>query len=184
MLKKIWKFIWYDDSLLSWAVNIILAFLIVKFILYPGLGLLLGTGYPVVAVVSSSMHHDGNFEQWYNEKGEWYNQYNYSMEEMKKWPFSNGFNRGDIMVLKKAKNIKIGDIIVFKGNSNNPIIHRVVFIGDDYYQTKGDNNADSFRQLGETNIKQEQIIGKAIGRVPLLGYVKIVFSEVIGGIIK
>ncbi|MBS3135012.1 hypothetical protein J4406_01400 [Candidatus Woesearchaeota archaeon] len=181
MLKKIWRFIWYDDSLLSWIVNILLAFLIVKFLVYPGLGLMLGTTHPVVAVVSGSMHHDGDFERWYQERGSWYN---FSKEEIKEWPFSNGFNRGDIMILKKAKNIRIGDIIVFYGNSNNPIIHRVVFIGDDYYQTKGDNNFDSFSQLGEMNIKKEKIIGEAIGRVPLLGYVKILFSEVLGGIIK
>lgn len=184
MLKKIWKFIWHDDSILSWIVNIILAFLIVKFLIYPGLGLALGTTHPVVAVVSSSMHHNGNFDQWYDEKGEWYNKFNYSKEQMKEWSFHNGFNKGDIMILKKAKDIKIGDIIVFSGNSNNPIIHRVVFIGEGYYQTKGDNNADSFNQLGEINIKSEQVIGKAIGKVPLLGYVKIIFSEVTGGMLK
>lgn len=184
MLRKIWKFIWYNDSILSWIVNIILAFLIVKFLIYPGLGLVLGTTYPVVAVVSSSMHHNGDFEQWYDERGEWYDKFNYSKEQMEKWPFHSGFNKGDIMILKKAKDIKIGEIIVFKGNSNNPIIHRVVFIGDNYYQTKGDNNLDSFSQLGETNIKDEQIVGRAIGKVPLLGYVKILFNEVVGGIIK
>ena len=101
-----------------------------------------------------------------------------------KWPFSDGFNKGDIMVLKKANDVDVGDVIVFNGNSNNPIIHRIVFIGDDYYQTKGDNNIDSFEQLGETNIKQNQILGKAVMRVPLLGYVKIVFNEIIGGIVK
>jgi len=181
MWKKIWNFIWKDDSLLSWIVNILLAFLIVKFLLYPGLGLCLGTTHPVVAVVSGSMHHEGDFNQWYEEKGDWYN---FSKEEMNKWSFSNGFNKGDIMILKKAKNLEIGDILVFRGKSNNPIIHRIVFIGEDYYQTKGDNNVDSFIQLGEKDIKEDQIIGKAIGRVPFLGYVKIIFTEVIGGIIK
>ncbi len=181
MLKKIWKFIWYDDSLLSWIVNILLAFLIVKFLIYPGLGFALGTTHPVVAVVSGSMHHDDGFDKWYDEKGDWYN---FSKEDMRKWSFSNGFNKGDIMILKKAKDIEIGDIIVFNGASSNPIIHRVVFIGEDYYQTKGDNNADSFGQLGEKNIKENQIVGKAIGRVPFLGYIKILFTEAIGGIIK
>ena len=184
MLKKVWKFLWYDDSVLSWIVSIILAFLIVKFIIYPGLGLVLGTGYPVVAVVSSSMHHEGNFNEWYNEKGEWYNRYDYTKGQINEWSFSNGFNKGDIMVLKGAKNIEIGDVIVFNGNSNNPIIHRVVFIGNDYYQTKGDNNMDSFQQLGETNIKKEQIIGKAVLRIPFLGYIKILFTDIIGGIVK
>ena len=181
MLRNVWRFIWKSDSLLSWIVNIILAFLIVKFLIYPGLGFALGTTHPVVAVVSGSMHHDGNFDKWYDDKGDWYN---YSKEEMKEWSFSNGFNKGDIMILKKAKGLEVGDILVFRGSSSNPIIHRVVFIGEDYYQTKGDNNADSFGQLGEKDIKENQVIGKAIGRVPFLGYIKIIFSEVVGGIIR
>ena len=181
MLKKVWKFIWHDDSILSWIVNVILALLIVKFLVYPGLGLVLGTTHPVVAVVSSSMHHNGNFDQWYDEKGDWYQ---FEKEDMRKWSFHNGFNKGDIMILKKAKNVKIGDVIVFYGNSNNPIIHRIVFVGENFYQTKGDNNIDSFEHLGEKHINSDKVIGKAIGRVPLLGYVKIVFSEIFGGKLK
>ena len=56
-LRKVWKFIWEDDSALSWIVNVILAFVIVKFLIYPGLGLVLHTTHPVVAVVSGSMDH-------------------------------------------------------------------------------------------------------------------------------
>ena len=52
ILEKIWKFLWKDDSVWSWIVSIILAFLIVKFAIYPFLGLILGTGFPIVAVVS------------------------------------------------------------------------------------------------------------------------------------
>ena len=43
---------------------------------------------------------------------------------------------------------------------------------------------DSFQQLGETNIKKEQIIGKAVLRIPFLGYIKILFTDIIGGIVK
>ena len=31
-LEKTWHFLWYEDSILSWIVNIILAFLIIKFL--------------------------------------------------------------------------------------------------------------------------------------------------------
>lgn len=55
--KKTWHFIWKEDSLLSWIVNIVLAFIIIKFVIYPGLGLMLGTDLPVVAVISESMDH-------------------------------------------------------------------------------------------------------------------------------
>ena len=183
-LGKAWDFIWHDNSIWSWIVNVILAFVLIKFLIYPGLGFAFGTSHPVVAVVSGSMHHEGDFEQWYSERGEWYEKQGFTKEQIMEWPFHNGFNRGDIMVLKGAKSIKKGDVIVFNGNSNNPIIHRVVFIGDDYYQTKGDNNADSFSQLGETRINREHIYGEAMIRIPFLGYIKILFTEVIGGILK
>ena len=63
--KGIWYFIWEDNSLLSWIVNVILAFVLIKFIIYPGLGLLFSTSYPIVAVVSGSMEHQGNFDTWW-----------------------------------------------------------------------------------------------------------------------
>lgn len=74
--KKIWKFIWHDDSLLSWIVNIVIAFILVKFVIYPGLGLILQTTYPVVAVVSSSMEHNEDFEKWWENAKLCYSNYN------------------------------------------------------------------------------------------------------------
>ena len=56
--KKTWRFIWHDDSWASWFVNIIIAFILVKFLIYPGLGFILGTTHPVVAVISGSMEHE------------------------------------------------------------------------------------------------------------------------------
>src|SRR4030042_502596 len=56
-LQKIWYFIWEDDSVLSWVVNIVIAFVLIKYLIYPGIGFLLGTTHPVVAVVSGSMEH-------------------------------------------------------------------------------------------------------------------------------
>ena len=178
MLRKMWKFLWKDDSVISWVVNILLAFLIVKFLIYPGLGFALGTSYPVVAVVSGSMNHNGNFDKWYMEKGSWYD---LEKNEMKKWIFRDGFDRGDIMFLKGADEIKVRDVVVFRGNSANPIIHRVVEVRDGYYVTKGDNNPDSYSALGEDHVEDREIIGEAFGRIPILGYVKIIFSEVLGG---
>jgi len=185
--KKIWHFIWHEDSALSWVVNIILAFIIVKFLIYPGLGLALGgTTHPVVAVVSGSMQHDGlNFEDWWEKNKAWYLEKNISKEEFNGFNLKNGFNKGDIIVLRKSKDMNTGDIIVFYGNSNNPIIHRVVRKweenGEYSYQTKGDNNPDSFNALGETEIGESFIIGKAVFKIPYLGYVKIIFTEMLGG---
>ena len=183
--KKVWHFIWKEDSLLSWVVNIILAFILVKFLIYPGLGLVLGTTHPVVAVVSGSMEHDGDFDQWWSGFGEWYVTEDISREEFLDYSFINGFNQGDIMVLKGVDpgGISVGDVIVFNGNSRNPIIHRVVDKweenGEYHFQTKGDHNADSSVGLGETDITSDRIIGKARFRVPYLGWFKIGFSSLI-----
>ena len=191
-LKKTWWFIWEDDSVLSWIVNIILAFVLIKFIVYPGLGLLLGTGYPIVAVVSSSMKHDGSFDNWWSTQENWYSGYNISSEQFSSFDFRNGFNKGDIMVLygKKPKDIKVGDVIVFRSKRPDPIIHRVVKgweLDEKYYfQTKGDHNSDSIKSftLDETNIGEERLLGKAVFRVPLLGYVKIWFVELIQLVVR
>ncbi|MFH1511314.1 MAG: signal peptidase I [Candidatus Woesearchaeota archaeon] len=57
IMKKTWHFIWKDDSIWSWIVNVILAFVLIKYIVYPVLGFMLATSHPVVAVVSGSMEH-------------------------------------------------------------------------------------------------------------------------------
>src|SRR3989344_3768254 len=150
-LKRLWQFIWEDNSVWSWIANIALAFVLIKFIVYPGLGFLLSTSYPVVAVVSESMEHKGNFDEWWGKANgkyvveslqfsngtlqkvqialdEFYINKSISKGDFSGFPFKNGFNKGDIMVLKgkSAKNIKVGDVIVFWSAKKDPIIHRIV----------------------------------------------------------
>ena len=187
-LKKVWHFIWEDNSIWSWIVNIILAFVLIKFIVYPVLGLVLSTSHPVVAVVSGSMEHNGmDFEQWWEKNNDWYLENGIDKAAFGQFSLKNGFNKGDIMILvgKDAGNIKMGDVLVFINGGKDPIIHRVVKKADKdgmiHFQTKGDNNGDSIKtqQLDETNIAENEIIGKAVLRVPLLGYIKIGFVEML-----
>ena len=126
--KKLWHFIWDDDSIWSWIANIILAFVLIKFIVYPGLGFLLATSHPVVAVVSESMEHDSYFDSWWDKAGSWYQANDINKNDFKSFSLKNGFNKGDIIVLKgrKAKDIEVGNIIVFWSAKKDPIIHRVV----------------------------------------------------------
>lgn len=176
--------------MLSWIVNVILAFVIIKFLLYPGLGWVLGTPAPIVAVVSGSMEHDGNFEEFWMQpqcctefcnrqevQGAWYEHANITRTQFYDFDFLNGFNKGDIMILYSPENAKLGDVIVYLvPNRPDPIIHRVIKTGEDsgrtLFWTKGDHNCDvgSF----EDHIPEERVIGKAVWRVPLLGWVKIV----------
>ncbi len=189
-LKKLWRFIWEDDSIWSWLVNIILAFVIIKFLVYPGLGFVLQTSHPVVAVVSESMEHDANFENWWLNAGDWYISHSINQKDFNVFSFNNGFNKGDIMVLKGKSpgSISIGDIIVFWSARKDPIIHRVVRKwqqdGIYYFQTKGDNyktnpSSISNQFLDETKISEEQIVGIAVFRIPFLGYIKIGFVNIL-----
>ena len=76
-----------------------------------------------------------------------------------------------------AKNVKVGDVIIFDGDAKYPLIHRVVGVGDSY-ATKGDNYKTNYRQLSsEKNISEEQIIGKALFKVPFIGWAKLIFFE-------
>lgn len=183
LLKKTWNFIWKDDSLLSWLVNVVIAFVLVKFIIYPGIGLMLGTTYPVVAVVSGSMEHNGlSFDDWWANNEDWYTMSNISKEQMYDFKFHNGFDKGDIMVLKglKPEDVKIGDVIVYSDNKYYyPIIHRVTDKWTEnniyYFETKGDNNSIPDRK----SVNQDQVLGKAVFRIRFLGWIKIGFSSVV-----
>ena len=187
LLKKTWYFIWEDNSIWSWIVNIILAFVLIKFIVYPGLGFLLTTSHPVVAVVSSSMEHGMGFDGWWEKNKKWYLENEVNEELFGQFPLKNGFNKGDIMVLvgRDAEKIMVGDVIVFMSNKKDPVIHRVIKKTQNndmvYFQTKGDNNKDSIKtnQLDETNISKDRIIGRAVLRISLLGYIKIGFVELL-----
>lgn len=189
-LKKVWYFIWEDNSIWSWIANIILAFILIKFIVYPSLGFMLNTTHPVVAVVSESMEHNNGFDSWWDKASKWYIDNGVNKEDFGKFPLRNGFNKGDIMLLKgkDSEDIKVGDVVVFWSAKRDPIIHRIVGKWQDdgtyYFQTKGDNYKTNERPiktpfLDETKVSSEQIVGNAIFRIPLLGYIKILFVEIV-----
>ncbi|MFH0701441.1 MAG: signal peptidase I [Candidatus Woesearchaeota archaeon] len=198
-MRKAWHFFWEEDSAWSWLVNIIVAFILIKFIVYPLLGLVLGTGFPLVAVISESMEHglhdqiicgqvfddlQYSFDNYWKMCGSWYEQNGITKEQFKLFPFRNGFDKGDVIILWRANpsNIHLGDILVFQGNKPQPIIHRVVKDwqeeGKNYYQTKGDHNSASLTgQNGETKIGIERVYGKGLFRIPYLGWVKILVVD-------
>ena len=196
-LAKIWDFLWNSNSIWSWIANFAIAFILIKFIVFPLLGIIFQTGLPVVAVISQSMHHDGNFEEWMQSNAlcsngsctqeEWYTQKGISKEEFKEYPLSNGFSRGDIIIIKgdEPQDLQVGDIIVFDSGKNYPIIHRIISKnsnnGEYTFETKGDKNPTQIKdfQLDETNVEDQNIHGKAIGKIPYIGYIKIFFSELV-----
>lgn len=215
--KKTWNWIWNSDSIWSWIVALILIFLIVKFIFFPTLSLIFGTSLPLAGVESSSMDHQIvkddfgtlilcgeiyskeeekeighlNFDEYWDICGDWYIDNKHITKPIfEKFSMKNGFRKGDIIIVWGRFTPKIGDIIIFKPNSDStaprPIIHRIVEINEQgIIQTKGDHNkeqltySNNFYQTDETNIKKDQIIGKAVFKIPYLGWIKIWFTELI-----
>lgn len=199
--QKAWKFFWHDDSITSFLVNIVVAFLVIRFLFYPLLGIILGTSFPIVAVVSESMEHglhEGklcggsftefkeSFDNYWKVCGGFYGANGISKEQFRNFPFRDGFDKGDVIMLWRANrgNIEVGEILVFQGEKPQPIIHRVVKVwgedGQQYYQTKGDHNSGSIQGTqGEMKIAQERIYGKGIMRIPYVGWVKILFVEAV-----
>ncbi len=188
-LKKIWYFIWEDNSLLSWLANIVIAFVLIKYIIFPVLGLILGSTYPVVAVVSTSMEHRGSFDSWWyaeafcdNEKctqSMLYSRFNITKQDFAGFKYKDGLNKGDVIFLISVKGLKKGDVAVFFSGDGKPIIHRVVSLNP--LQTKGDNNKAQIMTsvLNEKEVNPEYLIGKAGLRIPAIGYIKIWFAGLV-----
>ena len=166
---------------------------------FPILEFTLHTDLPLVAVVSGSMDHrlnnervicgkaldeySHNFNSYWGACGDWYEQRNISKEEFERFPFINGFHKGDVMIIYNpgTEKIKVGDVIVFDSLFlKYPVIHRVVNktkINDSIvFETKGDHNAN--QNPDEYFINSKRIHGKAVFRIPYLGYPKIWLFEI------
>ncbi len=195
VLGAIWHFLWHEDSVLSWIANVIVAFVLIKFVVYPLLGLLLGTSFPIVAVVSESMEHDGTFNNWWQSscigrqgnttQATVYEQLGIDKTTFRSYRFNDGFNKGDLMILVSAEDATIGDVLIFSAPSkSDPIIHRIVEQRDGtsgiVYGTKGDHNCgQDDKVIMETSISQDRVLGKAAVRIPFLGWIKIGFVTLV-----
>lgn len=204
-LNKLKFYIFEDESPVGWIVAFIVMFLVLKFIFIPLISLSLHTNYPIVAVISGSMEHrlddsgsvcgytlpgyKNSFDSWWDTCGPYYSRnYNLTKDQFSKFPQRNGFNIGDVMILygDKPEKLKVGDVIVFDGGREKPIIHRIVKIkvvdGKYYFSTKGDHNPESYPSF-EKDIAQEKVIGKTIFKIPFVGYVKIIAVNILNGFI-
>lgn len=172
---KFYRFL-KKDSWSSFVVTLILAFIFIKFIFFPVLSLVTGTTLPLVIVESCSMyHHEDGFEKTFSSPI--YAGLSIDLDNTTNWPFQNGFSKGDVIFVVGADNIKVGDVIIFNAGSRYPLIHRVVSAGETY-STKGDNyKTNSDQLIFEKGIEQNQIVGKALLKIPAIGWLKLVFYE-------
>lgn len=171
--QKIWKFLWHEESIESWIVCMVLATIIMLLFLKL-LGVLLSTPLPLVIIESESMKHNVGFDKWWDFYGGWYEDKSINKEIFKNFLLSNGINKGDIALVIGKKEYNTGDVVVFSiAQQKKPIIHRLV--AENPFSTKGDNN--NYQLTFETNINKKQILGKAVARVPKLGYIKLLTIE-------
>ncbi len=152
---------------------------VAAYLLNFGLGLVLGTDLPVVAVVSDSMTHDVTTPLRHYEYLQ--DKYGYTKEEVDSWPITGGFLKGDALVVVgiEAEELKTGDVIVYdiEGQST-PIVHRIIEIEDGKITTKGDHNP-SHDPWSPSNIH-----GKAVTVIPFLGWPKLLLTTTLGGVLR
>ncbi len=98
---------------------------------------------------------------------------------------SPNINKGDLLFLQgvNPEDIKVGDVIVYDayglwpGAPEDPIVHRVIDIEEDdgklYFETKGDNNYKKDKEP----VPENRVIGKVVGRIPYIGWVKIILTD-------
>jgi len=147
--------------------------LVVAMILRGVFGFLLGTSFPFVAVMSSSMTHDVYAMQNYYV---WMLSHGFTEEQLSQFPFPDGFNKGDALVIASPENISVGDVILYVNPElGYPIIHRVINITEEGYITKGDRNPAPDPWI----VRPEWVKGKAVLGIPLLGWIRVLPTEII-----
>lgn len=177
-LKKFWGFL-KEDSWQSFVVTLVLAFIIIRFIFFPLLSLVTGTVLPLVIVESCSMHHSSDLDAVLESNI--YADYGISLEDSREWGFKNGLNKGDVIFVvgTSISKMDVGDVVIFDsgGVTLHPIIHRVIEIDEDeeVFTTKGDNNNGLLNS--EKDIAENRIIGRAVFRIPYIGWAKLVFFD-------
>ncbi len=131
--------------------------LVVAYALNTGLGYALDTQKPVMAVVSGSMEPT--------------------------------FYKGDLIVSKgvPATSLNVGDVIVYENRFRGiDVVHRVIAIENGgphlYFYTKGDNNPESDQKSGlAPPVMDEWVRGKVVLVIPKLGWLKVILTEMTGG---
>lgn len=171
-LRSFWEFL-KQDTWRSWLVSLVLVFIFIKLIFFPTLSFITGTPLPLVVVESCSMYHETRFDSWWSQNAPWYEVNSIDEAMFSGFSFKNGLSKGDIVFVWGRSPVEIGDVIIFNSNYKYPLIHRVVSLAP--LATKGDHNPGQLP--AEQEIRYDAVLGKAVARVPALGWVKLIFFE-------
>lgn len=162
-----------QDSWQAWTVSLLLMFVFVRFVFFPILSFAFGTSLPLVVVESCSMYHEESFDGWWERNQLWYDERDIEKDDFEMYSFKGGINKGDVIIVTGRGEYEEGDVIIFNSLYQYPLIHRVVSL--DPLATKGDHNGDQLEV--ERDIDPTAVIGKAVIRIPALGWLKLIFFE-------
>jgi signal peptidase I len=179
--KKLWKNQYFQTAIVIILIGIVV------FGLWFGTPLVMGTKiFPALAVVSGSMciPYDGACEGWLSVNH----------------PFDRTLHKGDIIIIQGVDpatlntNYPNSDIIVFHRPDNYAelIVHRIASVVTDAngklsFYTKGDGNppvkwpAQTTGYDGWGLVSEDLVVGKVVMRVPWVGWVSIVMSDLTKG---
>ena len=129
----------------------------------------LGNVYDVGS--TCSMAHYTDFDTWWDANQQKYRELGITKEQFLDFPFSDGFELGQPIIIP-AKNLQVGDIIMFKQYELDvwrAIVHRIIEIVEKpqgtMYRTMGDANLEvdfhnTETRIGSTLLPKNWIIGK------------------------
>lgn len=129
-LRSFMNYVFRGEDFMSHILYFVILFILFKYLLIPAIGFLMGTTYPLTAIVSASMEHDlqgefvcGNDFTYSNQNywdicGDYYEtNLDISQNQFSLFPYVNGMYRGDVIIVygRPAKLIEVGDVVLFKG---------------------------------------------------------------------
>lgn len=157
----------FRNEVVREALSAILIIAILYFGIQGAIFLILRTDSPMMAVDSNSMKHTSEgWKNYYLEQG----------YDPSKFSFQDGFEKGDLIILKSVnfQEIAVGDVIVFwNPNSESNWVHRVAKIENGQILTKGDANPSTDQPNAAPPITPEEVRGKVILVIPKLGWLSL-----------
>jgi hypothetical protein len=170
LIVYVWtEFINPGEHVSETSMCLVYAIVLAKGILFV-LNAVLGTGTPIVAVVSNSMKHDSTNLEYaarVRERG---------------FPIADGFVGGDVLLVvgTAPERISVGDVVVYyHPQVPMPIVHRVVGIACSVPGEGPCRQVRSFTTRGDHNsspdvwaVTPAMLEGRAVLRIPKLGLIK------------
>lgn len=114
-----------------------------------------------VQMGTATMEHNGSFDEWWSDQEQYYSLVGIDKEEFQSFPFRDGINKGDKLLIAKANYslARVG-MVVYVDDS---WLTRIVEKHESYFIGKGDANPGMTQQ--ELNISADQLTGIVVNQL-------------------